>query len=68
MQERERIQTDFCEAKLNVVVATVAFGMGLDASHVTGVIHVTMPRSLEEYVQQAKISFLFLHRKSPSHN
>ena len=52
MQDRERIQEDFCQARLQVVVATVAFGMGLDAMHVRGVVHLTMPRSLEEYVQQ----------------
>ena len=53
MQERERIQTEFCGAKLSVIVATIAFGMGLDAMHVRSVIHLAMPRSLEEYVQQA---------------
>ena len=52
VQERERIQEDFCQARLQVVVATVAFGMGLDAMHVRSVVHLTMPRSLEEYVQQ----------------
>lgn len=36
------------------MVATVAFGMGLDALHVQSVIHLAMPRSLEEYVQQVK--------------
>ena len=38
------------------MVATVAFGMGLDAMHVRSIIHLTMPRSLEEYVQQARLS------------
>lgn len=55
MQERERIQEEFCQAKLQVVVATVAFGMGLDAMHVRCIIHLSMPRSLEEYVQQVHI-------------
>lgn len=61
LQEREKVQEDFCQAKLTVVVATVAFGMGLDAAHVTGVIHVAMPRSLEEYVQQVSLLPIFLH-------
>ena len=52
-QERERIQQEFCKGKFQVVVATVAFGMGLDAAHVTGIVHLTIPRSLEEYIQQA---------------
>lgn len=52
-QERDRIQEEFCRGKTRVMVATVAFGMGLDAMHVRSVIHLTMPRSLEEYVQQA---------------
>ena len=35
-----------------MVVATVAFGMGVDMSCLGAVIHLTMPRSLEDYVQQ----------------
>ena len=53
-QERRRIQEEFCKRKLQVVVATLAFGMGLDAAHVRGVVHLNLPRSLEEYVQQAR--------------
>ena len=52
MQEREYIQESFCAGKIKVVVATVAFGMGVDAQGVRGVVHMTPPRSLEEYVQQ----------------
>ena len=37
---------------MRVVVATVAFGMGVDAQGVRGVVHMSLPRSLEEYVQQ----------------
>ncbi|GAQ80266.1 Helicase conserved C-terminal domain containing protein [Klebsormidium nitens] len=50
--ERARIQQRFCANKLRVVVATVAFGMGLDKSDVGAVIHYNMPRSLEHYVQE----------------
>ncbi len=56
LQDREQIQLSFCAGKIKVVVATVAFGMGVDAQGVRGVVHLTLPRSLEEYVQQ--VSFL----------
>ena len=38
--------------QIRVVVATVAFGMGVDMSCLGAVIHLTLPRSLEDYVQQ----------------
>ena len=40
---------------MRVVVATVAFGMGVDARGVRGVVHMSLPRSLEEYVQQVGV-------------
>ena len=55
-QERQATQEAFCAGKLRAVVATVAFGMGLDSPHVRGVVHVTLPRSLPEYVQQVCLS------------
>ncbi|CAN1152504.1 ATP-dependent DNA helicase Q-like 5 [Linum perenne] len=51
-KERSRIQELFCCNKIRVVVATVAFGMGLDKSDVGAVIHYSLPESLEEYVQE----------------
>ncbi|PSS26939.1 ATP-dependent DNA helicase Q-like [Actinidia chinensis var. chinensis] len=51
-KDRSRIQESFCSNKIRVVVATVAFGMGLDKSDVGAVIHYTLPESLEEYVQE----------------
>ncbi|KAK9804407.1 hypothetical protein WJX72_011416 [[Myrmecia] bisecta] len=52
MQAREQSQDAFCRGRVQVVVATVAFGMGLDASCVRAVVHLSLPRSLEDYVQQ----------------
>ncbi|KAH9708363.1 ATP-dependent DNA helicase q4 [Citrus sinensis] len=50
-KDRSRIQELFCSNKIRVVVATVAFGMGLDKRDVGAVIHYSLPESLEEYVQ-----------------
>lgn len=50
--QRKRVQNNFMTGKLRVVVATVAFGMGLDKSDVRGVIHYNMPKSFESYVQE----------------
>ncbi|TYJ49942.1 hypothetical protein E1A91_A01G170000v1, partial [Gossypium mustelinum] len=51
-RDRSRIQELFCANKIRVVVATVAFGMGLDKRDVGAVIHYSLPESLEEYVQE----------------
>lgn len=51
-KERSRVQELFFSNKIRVVVATVAFGMGLDKSDVGAVIHYAMPESLEAYVQE----------------
>ncbi|KAK9108420.1 hypothetical protein Syun_024431 [Stephania yunnanensis] len=51
-KERNRTQELFCSNKIRVVVATVAFGMGLDKTDVGAVIHYSLPESLEEYVQE----------------
>ncbi|KFZ48798.1 ATP-dependent DNA helicase Q4, partial [Antrostomus carolinensis] len=50
--ERRRVQKTFMSGQLRVVVATVAFGMGLDKSDVRGVIHYNMPKNFESYVQE----------------
>ncbi|VFQ71468.1 unnamed protein product [Cuscuta campestris] len=51
-KDRYRTQELFCANKIRVVVATVAFGMGLDKQDVGAVIHYSLPESLEEYVQE----------------
>ncbi|KAM9573862.1 ATP-dependent DNA helicase Q4 [Guaruba guarouba] len=50
--ERRRVQNRFMSGQLRVVVATVAFGMGLDKADVRGVVHYNMPKNLESYVQE----------------
>ncbi|MEM8758547.1 MAG: RecQ family ATP-dependent DNA helicase, partial [Planctomycetota bacterium] len=51
-ERRADVQDRFLTEKLDVVVATVAFGMGIDRSDVRCVIHATMPKSIEAYQQE----------------
>ncbi|MBX3357033.1 MAG: RecQ family ATP-dependent DNA helicase [Phycisphaeraceae bacterium] len=50
--KRTRVQHDFRTERLNVVVATVAFGMGIDRSDVRCVIHGAMPKTVEHFQQE----------------
>lgn len=52
-QEREESQNNFLQDKLQVMVATNAFGMGIDKSNVRFVIHANLPGDLESYYQEA---------------
>jgi ATP-dependent DNA helicase RecQ len=51
--ERGRVQDAFLGERADVVVATVAFGMGIDRPDVRYVLHAGAPRSLEQYLQEA---------------
>jgi len=50
--ERRRTQDEFASEAIDVVAATVAFGMGIDRSDVRCVIHAAMPKSIEHYQQE----------------
>lgn len=50
--ERRETQEAFTNESLDVIVATVAFGMGIDRSNVRCVIHAAMPQSIEHYQQE----------------
>ncbi|XP_026762775.2 ATP-dependent DNA helicase Q4 [Galleria mellonella] len=50
--QRKKIQKHFMDGTLKIIVATVAFGMGINKSNIRCIIHYNMPSSFESYVQE----------------
>ncbi len=51
-KDKEKTHHDFIKGKLNIVAATIAFGMGINKSNVRVVIHYGSPRNIEGYYQE----------------
>ncbi|SDG50057.1 ATP-dependent DNA helicase, RecQ-like [Onishia taeanensis] len=51
-ETRDRVQQDFMSGQVNCIVATIAFGMGIDKADIRQVVHFDLPKSVENYSQE----------------